>query len=40
MPIAFRPAELRDHASTRQLVDEAFSPEDVVTLLDALRADG
>jgi putative acetyltransferase len=40
MPIAFRLAELRDHASTRQLVDDAFRPEDVVTFLDALRADG
>ena len=40
MSIAFRIAEPRDHGPTRQLVDEAFRPEDVVTFLDALRADG
>lgn len=40
MPTTFRPAELLDHASTRRLVDDAFRPEDVVTFLDALRADG
>lgn len=36
----FRPAGAADHSSTRKLVDEAFSPEDVVTFLDALRNDG
>ena len=40
MQLAFRSADHRDHASTRQLVDRAFRPEDVVTFLDGLRADG
>ena len=40
MDIKFRPVERHDHASTRKLVDNAFKPEDVVTFLDALRADG
>jgi len=29
-----------DYAATRQMVDDAFRPEDVVTFLDALRGDG
>ena len=40
MSIAIRAAEPRDDESTRQLVDEAFAPEDVVSFLDALRAEG
>jgi putative acetyltransferase len=36
----FRPAVESDYANTRQLVEDAFRPEDVVTFLDALRADG
>jgi putative acetyltransferase len=40
MSLTLRPAELRDHASTRQVVYDAFRPEDVVTFLDALRAEG
>jgi putative acetyltransferase len=40
MEIAFRVVEPCDHAATRQVVDAAFHPEDVVTFLDALRADG
>jgi putative acetyltransferase len=40
MNVRFRAAERHDHASTRQVVDAAFRPEDVVTFLDALRADG
>lgn len=39
MSVNFRAAEPRDHLATRQLVDEAFRPEDVVTFLDGLRAD-
>lgn len=35
-----RLATNQDHASTRRVVDQAFRPEDVVTFLDALRADG
>lgn len=38
--ISFRLAGPGDHAATRRLVDAAFRPEDVVTFLDALRADG
>ena len=37
--LSFREAGPADHAVTRQLVDEAFRPEDVVTFLDDLRAD-
>jgi predicted N-acetyltransferase YhbS len=40
MEIAIRPVERHDYASTRKVVDDAFRPEDVVTFLDALRADG
>lgn len=40
MRIELRAVEHRDLASTRKLVDDAFRPEDVVTFLDALRADG
>jgi putative acetyltransferase len=40
LELTFRPVESRDYASTRKLVDDAFRPEDVVTFLDALRADG
>jgi putative acetyltransferase len=40
MEAVFRIADRRDHASTREVVDAAFRPEDVVTFLDALRADG
>ena len=29
-----------DYERTRELVDQAFRPEDVITFLDALRADG
>lgn len=36
----FRAVGSDDHASTRQVVDAAFRPEDVATFLDALRADG
>jgi putative acetyltransferase len=39
MSIIVRLAEPRDYASTRRLVDDAFRPEDVVTFLDAMRAD-
>lgn len=37
--IAIRPLRAADHAATRRVVDDAFRPEDVVTFLDALRAD-
>ncbi len=40
MKVVFRTVGPHDHASTRQVVDAAFRPEDVVTFLDALRADG
>ena len=40
MKVVFRAARPHDHASTRQVVEAAFRPEDVVTFLDALRADG
>lgn len=40
MEVGFRVAEPQDYASTRAPVDAAFRPEDVVTFLDALRADG
>ena len=40
MDVRFRPVGSADQAPTRELVDEAFGPEDVVTFLDALRADG
>jgi len=40
MTVVFRAAGPHDRAPTRQVVDAAFSPEDVVTFLDALRADG
>jgi predicted N-acetyltransferase YhbS/predicted kinase len=38
--IKLRPVERRDQASTRNLVDAAFNPEDVASFLDALRRDG
>ena len=38
--VNFRLAGPQDHASTRILVHDAFTPEDVVSFLDALRADG
>jgi putative acetyltransferase len=37
---SIRPAKATDYSSTRNLVGEAFHPEDVVTFLDALRNDG
>ncbi len=40
MDVEFRVAGHRDHAETRKLVDDAFSPENVATFLDALRVDG
>ena len=40
MEIVVRPVERHDYAPTRKVVDDAFRPEDVVTFLDALRADG
>ena len=40
MELVFRTVGSHDHASTRQVVDAAFKPEDVVTFLDALRNDG
>ena len=40
MEIVFRTVEPCDYGSTREVVDAAFRPEDVVTFLDALRADG
>ena len=43
MDARFRCVDVRDHASTRQLVDDAFrfkGSEDTATFLDALRADG
>ena len=40
MEVGFRIADRHDHASTRRVVDAAFRPEDVVTFLDALWADG
>jgi len=40
MDLNIRPAGSRDYASTRNLVHDAFTPEDVVSFLDALRADG
>lgn len=40
MQVVFRAAGPDDHAATRRVVDAAFRPEDVVTFLDALRADG
>ena len=39
MKVGFRSVGPGDHASTREVVDAAFRPEDVVTFLDALRAD-
>lgn len=39
MEVVFRKVDPRDHAATRQVVDVAFRPEDVVTFLDALRSD-
>ena len=39
MEVVFRITSRNDHASTRRVVDAAFRPEDVVTFLDALRAD-
>ena len=38
-PVSIRSASTDDFAVTRALVDAAFLPEDVVTFLDALRAD-
>ena len=40
MDITYRPVERADHALTRDLVDQAFRPEDVASFLDGLRADG
>ena len=40
MELVLRTVGSHDHASTRQVVDAAFKPEDVVTFLDALRNDG
>lgn len=40
MDVRFRGVEAQDHVPTRKVVDAAFQPEDVVTFLDALRADG
>jgi putative acetyltransferase len=40
MDVRFCAAGPDDHASTRQVADAAFRPENVVTFLDALRADG
>ena len=40
MEVVFRTVEPCDYGSTREVVDAAFRPEDVVTFLDALRADG
>ena len=40
MKVVFRAVGPHDRASTRQVVDAAFRPEDAVTFLDALRADG
>jgi putative acetyltransferase len=40
MDVRFRGVGLDDHASTREVADAAFRPEDVVTFLDALRTDG
>jgi putative acetyltransferase len=40
MEFVLRAVEPRDRAATRRVVDAAFRPEDVVTFLDALRADG
>ena len=40
MELIFRTVEPCDYGSTRKVVDAAFRPEDVVTFLDALRADG
>ena len=38
--IIIRKVRSDEYAITRELVDEAFKPEDVMTFLDALRADG
>ena len=43
MDVRFRRVEIRDHASTRQVVDDVFraqGSEDTAAFLDALRADG
>jgi putative acetyltransferase len=40
MDVKIRQAGPQDYASTRNLVHDAFTPEDVVSFLDALRADG
>jgi putative acetyltransferase len=40
MEVVFRIAGRDDYASRRRVVDAAFRPEDVVTFLDDLRADG
>lgn len=40
MSLRFRSCSHEDWPATRTLVDAAFRPEDVVTFLDALRADG
>lgn len=40
MDLILRNATVVDHAVTRQLVHDAFWPEDVRTFLDALRRDG
>ena len=38
--VTIRLATTNDHAPTRDIVDLAFQPEDVVTFLDRLREDG
>jgi len=38
--VGFRPYVPRDDGAVRRVVDGAFRPEDVVTFVDALRADG
>ncbi len=40
MALQFRVVEPHDHAVTREIVDVAFTPEDVAGFLDALRAAG
>jgi putative acetyltransferase len=39
MDVRFRAVGLGDHASTREVADAAFRPEDVATFLDVLRTD-
>jgi len=40
MVLQFRAVETRDYAITREIVDAAFTPEDVAGFLDALRSAG